>query len=53
MRVVALLMAAAAYNLAVEALDFAENQYVQDALAVLIVLVLAAFGRRTLRRGAG
>lgn len=46
-RLVALLMAAAAYNLAVEALDFAENQGVQNALALVIVLVLLVFARRS------
>jgi membrane-associated phospholipid phosphatase len=50
LRIVALFMAAAAYNLTVEALDFAENQLVQDALAVVIVVTLAVFARRTLRR---
>jgi len=44
---VALLMAVGAYNLCVEALDFAENQLVQDALAVLIGVSLAFFARRT------
>lgn len=46
-RLVALIMAAAAYNLAVEALDFAENQAVQNALAGLIVLVLLVYLRRS------
>jgi membrane-associated phospholipid phosphatase len=50
LRIVALLMAAAAYNLCVEALDFAENQGVQDALAGVIVVVLLVFARRTLRK---
>lgn len=48
LRLVALLMAAAAYNLTVEALDFAENQGVQNALAVLIVVVLGVYLRRNL-----
>ncbi len=43
LRLVAVLMLAAAYNLAVEALDFAENQGVQNALAGVIVLVLLVF----------
>lgn len=46
-RAVALLMAAAAYNLAVEALDFAENQGVQNALAGVLVLVLLVFVRKS------
>jgi membrane-associated phospholipid phosphatase len=49
-RVVAVLMVAAAYNLCVEALDFAENQRVQDALAAVIVVALLVFARRTLQR---
>lgn len=48
LRLVALFMAAAAYNLAVEALDFAENQGVQNALAGVIVLVLLVYLRRNL-----
>ena len=53
LRGLALLMAAAAYNLHVEALDFAENEVVQDALALLIVAVLLLFGVRSLRQGRG
>lgn len=37
------LLLAAAYNLAVDALDFAENQLVQNALSGVIVLVLLVF----------
>lgn len=47
LRLVAVLMLAAAYNLAVEALDFAENQGVQNALAGVIVLVLLVFVRKS------
>lgn len=49
-RAVALLMLAAAYNLCIEALDFAENQHVQDALALVIGFSLLAFGWRSFAR---
>lgn len=48
LRLVAVLMLAAAYNLCVEALDFAENQAMQYLLAALIALSLAVFARRSL-----
>ncbi len=47
LRCVALLMAVAAYNLCVEALDFAENQTMQYLLAGVIVLCLGVFVRRS------
>lgn len=43
---VAALMVLAAYNLSVEALDFAENQPVQWALAAVIALSLVAWARQ-------
>lgn len=46
---VAVLMLAAAYNLSVEALDFAENQGVQWALAALIGVCLVLWARQALR----
>ena len=44
LRLVALLLVLAAYNLAAEGLDFAQAQPLQYALVALIALTLAAFG---------
>ncbi len=50
-RGVALLMAAAAWTLVTDMLDFSENQPLQYALAVVVLVVLAVFVPRSLRAG--